>query len=58
MDERMGFIAAVMADEASMSELCAEFGISRRVGYKWLARYRAQGAAGLHDRSRAPHRVP
>jgi putative transposase len=36
-----------------MSELCAQYGISRRVGYKWLERYRAEGAAGLTDRSRA-----
>jgi transposase InsO family protein len=41
-----------------MTELCARFGISRRVGYKWLARYDAEGKAGLHDRSRAPHHRP
>ena len=37
-----------------MSELCAEFGVSRQTGYKWLARYRAEGVEGLKDRSRAP----
>lgn len=39
-----------------MTELCAAYGISRRVGYKWLARYAAEGPAGLADRSHAPLR--
>jgi len=41
-----------------MTELCQRFQISRRVGYKWLARYDAEGRAGLRDRSRAPHHCP
>lgn len=40
-----------------MAELCRDFGISRKTGYKWLARYRGEGPAGLVDRSRAPHRT-
>src|SRR5215471_17534202 len=31
-------------------------GISVRQSYRWLARYRVEGAAGLGDRSSAPHR--
>ncbi len=58
MDKRMQFIAAVLADELSMSEVCEEFGVSRKTGYKFLRRYQAQGPAGLVDRSRAPQRVP
>jgi putative transposase len=54
MDERMRFVIAASEDEAVMSEVCAEFGISRQVGYKWLARYAAEGVEGLKDRSRAP----
>ncbi len=38
MDQRTLFVSAVHAEEASMSELCRHFGISRRVGYKWLER--------------------
>jgi transposase len=41
-----------------MSELCARYGVSRRIGYKWLARYDAEGRRGLADRSRAPHHCP
>jgi transposase InsO family protein len=33
-------------------------GISVRTAYKWLARYRAEGEAGLGDRSSRPHRSP
>ena len=54
MDERMRFVIAASEDEAVMSEICAEFGISRQTGYKWLERYRSEGAEGLKERSRAP----
>jgi transposase InsO family protein len=33
-------------------------GVSRQCVSKWVARYRAEGEAGLHDRSSRPHRVP
>jgi putative transposase len=56
MDERVRFVAAASEEEAVMSELCAEFGISRQTGYKWLQRYRAEGLEGLKDRGRAPNR--
>ena len=53
MEERMRFAAAALADEESMSELCDQFGISRKTGYKWLARYAQCAVAGLLDRRRA-----
>jgi putative transposase len=54
MDERIGFIKDYNSDLWSMTELCERYEISRKTGYKWLERYRDFGAAGLHDRSRAP----
>jgi transposase len=33
-------------------------GISERSARKWLSRWRAEGEAGLLDRSSAPRRVP
>jgi transposase InsO family protein len=33
-------------------------GMSRRSAFKWLRRYREQGAAGLEDRSSRPQRMP
>ena len=59
MNERMKFVSALLGDEGiEMSELCRSFGISRQAGYKWLARYREKGPAGLVDASRAPHSHP
>ncbi len=58
MDERLKSIADCLKDECSLSDLCQYYGISRKGGYKWLARYLAEGPSGLHDRSRAPVRLP
>ena len=41
-----------------VAALCRHFGISRKTGHKWLARYRADGGAGLVDRARAPRSNP
>jgi transposase InsO family protein len=54
MNERMCFVAAWLEGEETKAALCRHFGISRKTGYKWLARYNEQGAMGLEDRSRAP----
>jgi putative transposase len=58
MDARMRLVSAVLAAEDSMTALCKEYGISRRVGYKWLQRYRAYGPAGLQERKPGPRVVP
>jgi putative transposase len=55
MDERVKFVARRLAGEA-MAELCREFGISRKTGYKIFDRYQECGIHGLNDRSRRPHR--
>ena len=33
-------------------------GVSRQTAHKWVTRYRAEGWAGLEDRSSRPHRTP
>jgi putative transposase len=58
MDERLQFVRDAQRDRFTMSELCARYGVSRRIGYKWLARYEAEGRAGLVDRSHVPHHCP
>jgi len=52
VDDRRKFIEARRATSLSMRELCARFGISRKTGYKLLARHREEGDDGLSDRSR------
>jgi transposase len=54
----MRFVVAVQKREDSIAAICRRFGVSRRIGYKWLARFEAEGAAGLFDRSRAPLHHP
>ncbi|MEO1205246.1 MAG: helix-turn-helix domain-containing protein [Pseudomonadota bacterium] len=39
-----------------MSDVCREFGISRKTGYKIFNRYKDQGVDALCDRSRRPWR--
>lgn len=58
MDERLHFVRDALSDRFTMSALCARYGVSRRVGYKWLARYDTDGRRGLANRSRAPHHCP
>ena len=54
MDERMRFITDHLSSEYSMTELCERYEISRKTGYKWVERYRDEGASGLAERSHAP----
>ena len=51
----MQFVARRLAGEP-MAELCREFGISRKTGYKIFDRYQECGIQGLTDRSRRPYR--
>lgn len=55
MDERLRFVARLI-DGERMTALCAEFGISRKTGYKIYQRYKTCGVQGLTDRSRRPQR--
>jgi transposase InsO family protein len=58
MKEGYSFIARHSSGKFTVSQLCKEFGISRKTGYKWINRYAAEGPAGLADRSHAPHHTP
>lgn len=58
MHERVRFVVAHQSGLYSMSELCKAYGVSRKSGYKWVARWTAEGISGLEERSRAPHRSP
>ena len=58
MEQRMKFLMAHQESGLSMSASCRRYGVSRKTGYKWLARYRSEGLAGLRDHGRAPHGHP
>jgi transposase InsO family protein len=55
MEERLRFVARLLDGEA-MTDVCREFGISRKTGYKIFSRYKDQGLDALADRSRRPVR--
>lgn len=56
MEQRNEFIIAASAEDANISELCREFGISRKTGHKWIKR--TEMGLPLCDQSRRPHRQP
>ena len=58
MEQRARFVLEALQGRFTMSELCYRFSVSRKTGYKWLARYHAQGVPGCEDRPRAPIRHP
>jgi len=58
MEQRADFVREFESGWFTMTELAAQYGISRKTGYKWVAAYEAGGLAGLQDRSRRPHHSP
>ena len=58
MDVRRAFVHEALRETETMTELCATYDISRKTGYKWLARYERDGGRGLTDRSRRPAHSP
>jgi transposase InsO family protein len=55
MDERLRFVARLLDGEA-MTQVCRDFGISRKTGYKIFTRYKEHGLEARSDRSRRPVR--
>jgi putative transposase len=57
VDLREEFVLKAMAPSSNVSELCREYGVSRKTGYKWLARFGESGVEGLRDMSKRPHTI-
>jgi putative transposase len=55
---RVEFTRAYASGLYTMTELCDQYAISRKTGYKWAGRYEAGGRSGLADRSRRPVHSP
>lgn len=54
MDQRIEF-AMRAVNCPNFGQLCREYGISRKTGYKWRERFVAEGVAGMEEKSRCPH---
>lgn len=57
MDLRREFIRRLGENER-LSDLCREYGISRKTGHKFKKRFERLGIEGLEDQSRAPKIIP
>ena len=53
-EQRKQFIDACLEGKLTITELCRQYDISRKCGYKWLRRYENEGVESLKDKSRAP----
>ena len=58
MEEMIRFVMLARSTRFTVTELCVQFGITRKTGYKHLERYAAEGLKGLQPRSHRPHRFP
>ena len=58
MDARVAFILDWKSGKYPVSDLCAQYGISRKTGYKWIDRFVQDGPDGLYERSHAPTNSP
>jgi transposase InsO family protein len=48
----------VRVEGRPVAHVAKELGVSRQCAHRWVARFDAEGVAGLHDRSSRPHRTP
>src|SRR3954452_21847711 len=55
---RLVLVRRVVEEGWSLAAAAEAAGVSERTVRKWVGRYRAEGVAGLGDRSSAPRRVP
>jgi transposase InsO family protein len=58
MEARVRLVLEYEQGEATMTELCRSYEISRETGYYWLRRYRGGGVESLRDLRRTPERRP
>ena len=58
MEEIIRFVMLAQTGRFTVTDLCEQFGISRKTGYKHLERYGSSGWKGLRARSHRPHHSP
>jgi transposase len=58
MDQKLEFVTKSFSQGVNFTQICKEYGISTKTGYKWKDRFLAEGIEGLHEQSRRPHSNP
>jgi transposase-like protein len=54
MDQKVMFVQKALNPQANFRQLCREYGISAKTGYKWMERFEMGGLSGLAEASRRP----
>lgn len=57
MSERVKFVARYL-DGERITDLCKEFGVSRKTGHKLVNRYKNEGVEGLYEKPKLPYYRP
>jgi transposase InsO family protein len=57
-NSRRLLVDRILCESWSVRAAAEAAGITERTAYRWLARFRAEGARGLLDRASAPRRIP
>jgi len=58
LNQRTEFVLKSLGGKVAFRDLCGEYGISAKTGYKWQKRFFKEGLEGLHDQSRRPGHHP
>lgn len=58
VEQRLEFVLRAIGDKMPFSQLCREYGVAPKTGYKWKERFIQRGLEGLHDLSRKPRSSP
>ena len=58
MEQKEKIISEMLKNERPFKQLCAAFGISEKIGYKWKNRFYQEEKVGLLAQSRAPKSSP
>ena len=54
MQHREEFVLKALQPGVNFSDLCREYEISRKTGYKWVKRFKERGLRGLEELARGP----
>ena len=57
-EEIIRFVMLARSARFTVTDLCEQFGISRKTAYKHLARYEDEGMKGMQARSHCAHHFP
>jgi len=55
IDVKKEFVLKSLEKEVNFTELCREYSITTKCGYKWKKRFLAEGTSGLKEQSRRPN---